>query len=412
MTRLLVLALLSIGCGAPEMSRGLPAIAGDVAARALVVPSEEAAPAVPMHEAAVVFAVADDREIAIRPRPIAPTSRGFVRRIDGAELSAGVDLVTTAPGAVVQVRPLANGDARALPAIAPDALVIVDAAGLEHPASEAFVAMDDGTALRDAGAAFGPGVAVGVLARGLGAGDLGLRASGLAEDATLLLSVHEPRSDVELQVSADADTYLHGDTATIRATLLRADEAIAFDEAQARVRKPDGAVVELPMRRVDDGDAFEATLHLEDLVPAHGRTWMIEVDAAHIDPDGHVLRRSARTAFAVAVPTARIPDAPTLELDGGDLVAHVPIEIAAPGRYAASATIWATAPGGATRPLATAQSAAALVPGDDTLVLRFPAALVTTTPGTTYELRDLRLLDQGRLAVLHRQARAAIVTAR
>lgn len=409
MPRLFILVLFLLGCGAPEMSRGLPAIAGDVAARALVVPSEESAPIVPMHEAAVVFAIEEGRALAIRPRPIAPKSRGFVRRVEGRELSAGVELVTTAAGAVVQLRPLSTADTRSIAPLSPDSLVIVDATGHEHRAADAFVAKDDGTALRDAGAAFGAGVAVGVLAKGLGAGRLGLRAEGITGDATFLLSVHEPQSDVELQVSTNADTYLHGDTATVRAVLFRADEAIACDEAHARVQTPAGTVLDLPMRRADEGEAFEATLHLRDLVPAHGRTWMVEVDAIATDPDGSVLRRSARTAFAVAVPTARIADAPTLELDEGDVVARVPIEIAALGRYAVSATLWATAPGGATRPLAASQSAAALVPGDDTLVLRFPAALVTTTPGITYELRDLRLQDQGRLAVLHRQAKAAIL---
>jgi hypothetical protein len=411
MLRLIILAsmMLLVACGASEVSRALPATPGDVAARALVVPTEDEAPAVPMHDAAVVFAVDEARALDLRPRPLAPKSRGFVRRVNGDALAKGIEIVTTSPGAVVQVRPLAS-HTRSITPLSPQSLVIVDAAGREHPADEAFVAADDGSALRDAGATFGPGVAVGVLAKGLGAGRLGLRAEGVDPSASLLVHVHEPESDLELKVEADADTYLHGDTATIRATTLRDDEAIATDEAHARVRRPDGTVIEVPMRRAAAGEAFEATLRLHDLVPAHGRTWMVEVDAMATDSGGLVVRRSARTAFAVAVPTARISDDATLTLDaGGDVLARVPIEVAAPGRYAASGTLWAIDHGGAARPLALAQAAAFLVPGDDALTLRLPAALAETNVAAAYELRDLRLQDQGRIAVLHRQARAAML---
>ena len=54
MLRLIILAsmVLVVACGASEVSRALPATPGDVAARALVVPTEDEVPAVPMHEAA------------------------------------------------------------------------------------------------------------------------------------------------------------------------------------------------------------------------------------------------------------------------------------------------------------------------------------------------------------------------
>lgn len=63
---------------------------------------------------------------------------------------------------------------------------------------------------------------------------------------------------------------------------------------------------------------------------------------------------------------------------------------------------------GELRALAVAHAAQWLEPGSQSLVLRFAAGLLAGASGP-YELRDLTLLDQGRMGVLQRQQRGVSI---
>ena len=64
------------------------------------------------------------------------------------------------------------------------------------------------------------------------------------------------------------------------------------------------------------------------------------------------------------------------------------------------------------RPAQALQSAAWLEPGEGTIALELAGASLASAGVTApLQLRDLHLLDQGRVAVLHRQANALEVDA-
>lgn len=66
---------------------------------------------------------------------------------------------------------------------------------------------------------------------------------------------------------------------------------------------------------------------------------------------------------------------------------------------------------GAMAPVAVAHSAAWLEPGAGNIELAHDAALLAGVRGP-YELRDLSLLDQSRVGLLHRQQRGLVIDER
>ena len=115
--------------------------------------------------------------------------------------------------------------------------------------------------------------------------------------------------------------------------------------------------------------------------------------------------RDARTAFAVGQPTARFGG--IFGVDAANLRVSLPVEAASPGRYEARGTLYATAKDGSLRPVSQAHAAAWMEAGDGMLVLQFARAHVPAGYGAPFEVRQLELNDQGRIAPIESRARGA-----
>lgn len=123
--------------------------------------------------------------------------------------------------------------------------------------------------------------------------------------------------------------------------------------------------------------------------------------------------RSVRVPFAVAAPTARLTGVAAVTATGegtGGLRIELPLEVAAAGRYEVRGVLWATAPDGTRKPHVAVHAADWLEPGRGVLAIEVPAdQLGTGGLGAPWELRDLRLIDQGRMGLLHRQSEALVI---
>jgi len=115
--------------------------------------------------------------------------------------------------------------------------------------------------------------------------------------------------------------------------------------------------------------------------------------------------RDARTAFAVAQPTARF--AGLFGVDAANLRVSLPVEAASPGRYEARGTLYATARDGSLRPVSQAHAAAWMDAGDSMLILQFARSHLPAGYGAPFEVRQLELNDQGRMAPIEARERGA-----
>jgi len=119
--------------------------------------------------------------------------------------------------------------------------------------------------------------------------------------------------------------------------------------------------------------------------------------------------RSVRVPFAVAAPTARLTGEADVVSVGEAVVGlriELLVEVSVAGRYEVRGVLWGTAADGARKPLAAVHAGDWIEPGRAVLAIEVPRdQLGAGDLGAPWELRDLRLLDQGRMGLLHRQAR-------
>ena len=86
------------------------------------------------------------------------------------------------------------------------------------------------------------------------------------------------------------------------------------------------------------------------------------------------------------------------------------VEAVAASRYEVRGVLFGSGANGELLPAAVGHAAAWLEPGHGTVELRFDQALVDDSGlRAPFEIRDLRLIDQGTMGLLHRQARGLVL---
>ena len=385
-----VLAVLSTASA--QAAQPLRVAAGDQIPAGLVaapLPADES------EHAPLAFAWALDPAQPLQaPGPQAAISRSYWQQVDAAELQRGLELPLSAPDAVIQLSPAPG--ARALPA---SSLQVRDPAGRSSVARSV-----DARQLQDAGMPVGDGSSM--LRTGTTSAAGAYRLQSAQAQGRYVVQVLEPNSPLRLEVQASQTQVLAGGNVQLQARLLE-DGASASAlrtrrdslGGEALLVAPDGRSWPQRLLRATDG-----SLRAQVRIPAEASNtqglWELQVFA---QADG--VLRDGKVAFAVARPTARfvgqaMPDPSSRQVS-------LPLQVAAAGRYEARGTLYATAANGQLQPVAQAHAAAWFDgPGRGALVLPFDQAALPAGFGAPYELRDLQLQDQSRMAPIESRALA------
>lgn len=383
----------------------LPRAAGDLAADALArsaAPTSAATERAPVQFAWALDQSADDLDA--RPAPHRSESRAHWFRADARALAAGVALAIDEPGALIKLSP--QSGARLDLA----ALELVDARGRVHPGASALISQTDPEHLKAAGMAFSAGTAIFNLDPALGAGEFTLRAR-LPGKEQLVVYVLERDSDVVLSLAPVADVVFDGQRVAVEARLQQgATRLLGASKIRGELVAPDGHRQPISLARGRDG-VYRGSLTADARPAAPGALWSLEVHAEARTARGAAVRRSVTAAVALSVPTARLVGTARIEaLGAGGVRTRLDVESAAPGRYAVSAVLYGTNREGALQPIAAGQSAAWIDGERGELALDFDATTLSASGmRAPFELRDLRLVDQGRMHLLHRQARGLTI---
>ena len=335
----------------------------------------------------VTFSWALDPDEALSDTaPFLAESREYWMTVEGSELARGLPLQMSAPGALIRVSP-ATGSA---------ALRANDFSVSLGNRKVGIAQAADADALRKAGMDASAGTQVIRLGDGSGAGRNVLRAANAR--GRYVVHVFEPASDRVLFARADRNQALAGERmrVAIGATAAGRNAAVA---SQALLVAPDGSSKPVAVRNAAGGGQ-EAVFTLPASASQAKGLWELQVfgDVGNVP-------RDVRTAFAVAQPTARF--AGRFDVDAANLRVSLPVEAASPGRYEARGTLYATAKNGSLRPVSQAHAAAWMQAGDGILVLQFARAHLPSGYGAPFEVRQLELNDQGRMAPIEVRARGA-----
>lgn len=328
----------------------------------------------------------DPADALATPAPHRAQSREYWQTVDGDALAAGIAVDLTAAGALIRVSPARGAhrlDASELQLVGQGRNV-----RLQRTATDAE--------LQAAGMAVGNGTVVVRVADDQARGRHRLRA--LQAQGRYVVHVFEPNSPIVLTARAGRSHALGGETVAFDIDLRDAGRGMPA-RAEALLVAPDGSHRTVPVTPTRDGGLVARVR-----VPTAGSTapglWELQVFAT-----GDGVQRDARTAFAVAAPTARLLGHYTANPQ--QLRLALPIEAGAPGRYEARGTLYATGPDRLLRPVSQAHSAAWFDPGDGLLVLEFDRRHMPGGYGAPFEVRQLELHDQTRMAPLEIRERGA-----
>jgi hypothetical protein len=349
-----------------------------------------------VERAPVRFAWALDPTRALSaPAPFVALSRSYWDTVDAATLQRGLELPLTAPDAVIQVSPVQG--ARALEV---EQLQVRDPSG-----AMALDKLVDAQQLRAAGMGVGEGSAMARTGASTAVGTYRLQAP--QAQGRYVVQVLEPNSPIALTLQADRQQVLAGGSVLLNARLQHdgGNAARAAGRSAARTLPaggeallvaPDGRSWPVPLVAGKDGLRAQVTIP-GDVGQAQG-LWELQ---AFVTAQG--VQRDAKVAFAVARPTARFSG--QVEVDTARRQVRLPLQIGAPGRYEARGTLHATGPDGRLHPVAQAHSAAWFdAAGAGELLLAFDTVALPGGYGAPFELRDLQLQDQGRMAPIESRA--------
>jgi hypothetical protein len=422
---LAVTASATAGAGAAPHEL-LPDRAGDLSAAATIAPGA-AANAVNSADGQALAAPNPSRDTvslswaAGGAAPSAEALTPFVARsketyvtVTADQLAAGVPLHTTAPRALVRVQALGEVGPREQLAIHPLSMTVLDQSGHAYEAGAGMEMIVSADKLAKADVPFAAGTSAFRFHPSLGAGSFKLKVDGAYGGDRYLINVVEPDSPYTLTMQTGAQHYLHGQQLSLTAALQDASVGTAAGSATSRralgkidayVISPAGRRFPVSFKPAADG-SMRASLMLDaDEAPAPG-LWEARVEASAA-VQGQTVLRSARLAFPVALPAARLTRGVTLT-EGAGVNLLVGVEAAAAGRYEVRGMLYGTVKG-ALVPLGVADSAQWMEAGQGGIALSFAPELISGASGP-FELRDLFLLDQGRMGVLHRQQRALVVS--
>jgi hypothetical protein len=329
------------------------------------------------------------------PEPFVAISRSYWELVDASALQQGVALPLTAPDAVIQVSPVQG--ARALPA---DQWQLRDPAGVLRVDK-----VVDAQQLQAAGMPAGQGTAMARTGRAAAAGTYRLQST--QAQGRYVVQVLEPNSPVSLRLQASRDQVLAGGSLTVQAHLVDDGGSTATGAARHLARTlpaggeallvaPDGRSWPVPLQAGKTGMTAKVAIP-QDAGNADG-LWEVQ---AFVSANG--VQRDAKVAFAVARATARFSG--QVAADAATRTLHLPLQVGAPGRYEARGTLYATGPDGQLRPVAQAHSAAWFdAAGAEALTLPFNSVALPAGYAAPFQVRELELRDQTRMAPIESRA--------
>jgi len=389
--------LLALAVGSPAIAQNLlrlpAASADDLVASALVAAPN---PGFNSERAPVQFAWKLDAGQTLQvPAPYVDDSRQFWANVSAAQMQRGYAIDTTAPGAVLRISPAQGGDMTALSL----GDLQVQVAGKTLSAAQAVERAADAEQLSQAGADFSAGTLAFRIRPELGAGRVSLKAANAK--GSYLLHVYEPNSALHLRLDTDRANVIAGGEVAVSARLYDGDKAIAAGRMGGLITAPDGRSVALTFVAGADGSIVARAALPADAASQPG-LWEVHTFASSKIGGARVLR-DAKTAIAVAAPTARFAGEVGFAQRNG-IEVTLPVQAAAEGRYQASGVLYGSDANGRLQPMAAAQSAAWLDAGSGELALHFGPEVLNAALRAPYALRDLRLADQTRMGQLEHRA--------
>lgn len=326
-------------------------------------------------------------------------SRQYWVDTTGRALERGVKLPVSAPGAVIRVSALEQGSELRLD---PGHMALaINGQAIDRTAVEGLATGDQ--MRREGMSVPRDSLAFRLPADGQ-AGTLELNLAGAPADLPLVIHVHEADSPWVARMASRSQNFLGGQPIDFEVILSNGESEFAIEQIDAVMVGPNAAK-SWTLSRNGDARRLHGRIDADTLVEGPG-LYEAHVYANHV-VDGVMVRRDLKLAFSVAPPIGRFTgEIGKLDAASGFGIG-LEVEVAAAGRYQVNGELYATDAEGNLQPAAFMQSATELEPGTDVIDLEVdPGVLAGTSLTPPMEIRNLQLLDQGRMYLLEERAQA------
>lgn len=330
-------------------------------------------------------------------------SRQYWIDATGSVLNRGLKLPLTAPGAVIRISALESGSELRLDPARME--LAIDDQPLDRATVQDLVT---GAQMRDQGMMVPEDSLAFRLPADVDARMLDVRLSGAPADQALVVHVFEPNSEWTANLTAPRSNFLAGQPIDLAVRLSNGKQEFTINDVQALMVDP-SASRSFTMSRVDNGMGLSGEVPVNAIAAAPG-LYEAHVYVNH-NIGGTIIKRDLKLAFGIAPAAGRF-NGEVSRMAGDDFALSLGVEVAAAGRYQVNGEIYGTNQFGHLQPLAFAQSAAVLNAGQGQIALKVEAdTLATAGLSAPFEVRNLQLLDQGRMYLLEERQRAVLIDA-
>lgn len=324
-------------------------------------------------------------------------SRQYFIDVSAQALDLGVKLPISAPGAVVRISALDSGSGLDM---APGQLELaINGQALERSAIETA----SGAQMRQQGMQVPEASLAFRLPADSQAGTLEMRMSGMPDKLPMIIHVFEPESPWVARMSAARSSFLSDQPISFDVVLDNGANTFSVDQVSAMLVTPDaGQMMDMSLQA--DGRVLEGVVPVTAISAAPG---LYEAHAfVEHNVDGITVKRDLKLAFGLAPASGRftgqVETVPALGLN-----LNVGVEVAIEGRYQINAEFFGTNAAGEMEAMAFTQSATVLEAGQGKIGISIDAdTLLSSGLRAPFEVRNLQLMDQGRMFVLEHREQA------
>ena len=363
------------------------------------------------NEASISWPLPSVRLLSESSRPHTASSREYWLTVNGLQLQQGLKLQTTAAGAIVKISPKPDQNIKPskLPELDAGQLTIIDARGKQHPQMSAMANSATADQLNNARLSFPPGTVIFQLKETLGHGEFTVKSHNITDpQQRFLVYVLDKNSQYRLSVKTDDDTVFSGQQLVAQIELTENEITRDVSSVETFLRSPDGKKFVVDNKNTKNG-LVETEINIDGLDDRSIGLWELHVVTKSIT-NGMQVQRNAKTTFAYSQPNAKLTQTVDItRAKGSDNTLRLSfgIDAVSSGRFELRGTLYGTDFEGKKVPIMFANSAGWREAGTSTLDLTFELSkLGSSSAGKPFEIRDLRLLDQRRMMLLHRQSMA------
>ena len=349
-----------------------------------------------------------DRKI-VQNSSYASISRSYWRRVSAIELSEGIAIGTTAPGALVRISAGSKRDSARLDAqssLSIEHFGLIDPQGVEHSLPALIEKSASFEQLGAVNIGFASGTFIFKLDPNLGMGEFTLVSKGNQNESDhYIVYVYDKNSDYVMNMQLPQTTVFEGDTLIARLALEGAYADLPVRLNNAFVIGPAGQRIALGEADYS-GRTLELRFFPEDLVSHSPGLWEVHASIG-FTIDGQEVQRNTKNAVAINRAGATLTGEVGIHVTKGKkMILNFGLSSKSAGRYEVRGVLYGTDKNGHMKPIMFGSSAGWREPGESRIGLELQLSKLGHRISPPYELRHLMVYDQSRLMLLRKQSRA------